>query len=103
MVKESKLQSELNRLQFELDKQTRDLMTAENEALLSKEALQEIVSQKFNPADSKQFLSSIKLSAELKSVKQISEEYKHKLMEALKSNQQFLGWYTKHLDNNFNL
>jgi len=91
MVKESKLQSELNSLKFELDKQAHDLMTAENEALLSKEALQEIVSQKFNPADSKQFLSSIKLSAELKSVKKLSEEYKLKLTEALKSNQQFLG------------
>ncbi|XP_022172396.1 putative leucine-rich repeat-containing protein DDB_G0290503 [Myzus persicae] len=90
MAKESKLRSELNSLQFELDKQTYDLMTAENEALLSKEALQEIVSQKLNPADSKQFLSSIKLSAELKSAKQISEGYKHKLNEALKSNQQFL-------------
>ncbi|XP_001948151.2 spindle pole body component 110 isoform X2 [Acyrthosiphon pisum] len=90
IVKESKLQSELNNLQFELDKQTHDLMTAKNEALLSKEALQEIMSQKFNPADSKQFSSSIKLSAELKSAKQISEGYKHKLNEALKSNQQFL-------------
>jgi len=91
MVKESKLRSELDNIQIELDKQTYDLMTAENEALLSKEALQEIVSQKFNPADSKQFLSSIKLSAELKSAKQISEGYKHKLNEALKSNQQYLG------------
>lgn len=91
IVKESKLQSELNNLQFELDKQTHDLMTAKNEALLSKEALQEIMSQKFNPADSKQFASSIKLSAELKSAKQISEGYKHKLNEALKSNQQHLG------------
>ncbi|XP_060862835.1 putative leucine-rich repeat-containing protein DDB_G0290503 [Metopolophium dirhodum] len=90
IVKESKLQSELNNLQFELDKQTHDLMTAKNEALLSKEALQEIMSQKCNPADSKQFSSSIKLSAELKSAKQISEGYKHKLNEALKSNQQFL-------------
>jgi len=91
MAKESKLQSEVNSLQFELDKQTYDLMTAKNEALLSKEALQEVISQKFNPSDSNQFLSSIKLSAELKSAKQISEGYKHKLNEALKSNQQFLG------------
>jgi len=91
MAKESKLQSEVNSLKFELDKQTYDLMTAKNEALLSKEALQEIMSAKFNLADSKQFLSSIKLSAELKSAKQISEGYKHKMNEALKSNQQFLG------------
>lgn len=89
-VKESKLLAELNSIQFDLDKQSYALITAENEVSLSKEALQEIMSQKFNPADSKQFLSSIKLSAELKSAKQISEGYKHKLNEALKSNQQFL-------------
>jgi len=66
-------------------------VTAENEVSLSKEALQEVMSQKFNSADSKQFLSSVKLSAELKSAKQISEGYKHKLNDALKSNQKFLG------------
>ncbi|XP_026818098.1 putative leucine-rich repeat-containing protein DDB_G0290503 [Rhopalosiphum maidis] len=89
-VKESKLLSEIDSLQFELDKQTSALVTAENEVSLSKEALQEVMSQKFNSADSKQFLSSIKLSAELKSAKQISEGYKHKLNDALKSNQKFL-------------
>lgn len=78
-------------MQFELEKHTSALVTAENEVSLSKEALQEVISQKFNPADSKQFLSSIKLSAELKSAKQMSEGYKHKLNDALKSNQQFLG------------
>jgi hypothetical protein len=66
-------------------------VTAENEVSLSKEALQEVMSQKFNSAESKQFLSSVKLSAELKSAKQISEGYKHKLNDALKSNQKFLG------------
>ncbi|KAE9542886.1 hypothetical protein AGLY_002797 [Aphis glycines] len=89
-AKESKLLAEIDSLQFELDKHTSALVTAENEVSLSKEALQEVMSQKFNPADSKQFLSSIKLSAELKSAKQISEGYKHKLNDALKSNQQFL-------------
>jgi len=91
MVKESKLLAEINSLQFELDKQTNALVTAENEVSLSKDALQEMMSQKFNPADCKKMLSSIKLSAELKSAKQMSEEYKNKLNEALKSNQQFLG------------
>ncbi|XP_025198589.1 abnormal long morphology protein 1-like [Melanaphis sacchari] len=89
-VKESKLLAEIDSLQFELDKQTHALMTAENEVSLSKDALQEVLSQKFNPADSKHFSSSVKLSAELKSAKHISEGYKHKLNEALKSNQQFL-------------
>jgi len=49
------------------------------------------MSQKFNPADANKFSSSIKLSAELKSVKQMCEGYKKKLDEALKSNQQHLG------------
>lgn len=89
-AKESKLLAEIDSLQFELEKHTSALVTAENEVSLSKEALQEVMSQKFNPADSKQFLSSIKLSAELKSAKQMSEGYKHKLNDALKSNQQFL-------------
>jgi len=81
----------MNNLNFELDKQTNALVTAENEVLLSKTSLQEVLSQKFNPADAKKFLSSVKLSAELKSAKQMCEEYKHKLNESLKSNQQHLG------------
>jgi len=89
-IKESKLLAEIDSLQFELDKQSSALVTAENEVSLSKEALQEVMSQKFNSVDIKQFLSSVKLSAELKSTKQISEGYKHKLNEALKSNQKFL-------------
>lgn len=83
--------SEINNLQFELDKQTNALLTAENEVSLSKDALQEVVSQKFNPTESKKLLSSIKLSAELKSAKQMCDEYKHKLDESSKSNQQYLG------------
>lgn len=78
-------------MQFELDKQTNALLTAENEVSLSKDALQEVVSQKFNPTESKKFLSSIKLSAELKSAKQMCDEYKYKLDEYSKSNQQYLG------------
>lgn len=78
-------------MNFELDKQTNALVTAENEVLCSKNSLQEVLSQKFNPADAKKFLSSVKLSAELKSAKQMCEEYKQKLNESLKSNQQHLG------------
>lgn len=91
MLKESKFLSEINNLQFDLDKQTNSLVAAENEVLLSKDALQEMVSQKFNPADAKKFLSSVKLSGELKSAKQICEGYKQKLSESLKSNRQYLG------------
>lgn len=78
-------------MKFELDKQTNALLTIENEVSLSKDALQEVMSQQFNPMESKKFLSSIKLSAELKSAKQMCDEYKHKLDESLKSNQQCLG------------
>lgn len=91
MQKESKLLDEISNLQYELDRQTSSVTTAENEVLLSKDALQEMASQKFNPADAKKFLSSVKLSAELKSAKQMCEGYKHKLNESLKLNQQHLG------------
>lgn len=64
---------------------------AENEVLLSKNALQDVLSQKFNSAEEKQFLSSVKLSAELKSAKQMCEEYKQKFEVSNKSNQQNLG------------
>lgn len=91
MLKESKLQGEINNLQYELDRQTSSLVATENEVLLSKNALQEMVSQKCNPADVKKILSSVKLSAELKSAQQMSESYKQKLNESLKLNQQYLG------------
>lgn len=91
MAKESKLLADIKSLQFELDQKTYALVTVENEVSLSKEALKDIMSQNFNPADSKQFLSSMKSSAELKSARQMSEGYKHKLNDALKLNQQFLG------------
>lgn len=90
-MKETKLLSEINHLKLELDKKTNTLVTAENEVLLSRNALQEMSSQKFNTADAKKFMSSVKLTAELKSAKQLCEEYKHKLNESLKSNQQHLG------------
>lgn len=63
----------------------------EKEVSQSKDALQEVLSQKFNQADSKKFSSSVKLSAELEAIKQICEDYKHKLDKSLKSNQQYLG------------
>lgn len=85
------MQSEINNLKFELDKQTNALLTAENEVSLSKDALQEVLSQKYNPTESNKCLSSIKLSAELKSAKQMCDEYKNKLNEFSKSNQQYLG------------
>lgn len=91
MLKESKLLGEINHLQFELDKKTNALVVAENEASLSKEALQEMLSQKFNQEDAKKYFSSIKSSTELKSVKQTCEGYKHKLNESKKSNKQFTG------------
>lgn len=91
MLKESKLLGEIKSLQFELDKQTNALITAENEVLLSKDALQEMLSQKFNPADAKKYLSSVKLSAELKSMKYMCDGYKQKLDELVKTNQQHLG------------
>lgn len=78
-------------MQFELDKQTNNFLIAENEVLLSKDALQEMLSQKFNPVDAKKYLSSVKLSAELKSVKHMCEGYKQKLDEVYKTNQQHLG------------
>lgn len=90
-LKESKLLSEINNLKSEIDKQTNALVMAENEVLLSKNALQDVLSQKFNSAETKQFLSSVKLSAELKSAKQMCEEYKQKLEVSNKSNQQNLG------------
>lgn len=79
-------------MKFELDKQTNALVTAENEALLSKEALEEMMSQKFNSTDVKNNISIVKLSAELKSAKQIGENYKKKLEEIFESNQEYLGW-----------
>lgn len=91
MLKESKLLNEINNLQMELDQKTNALVTAENEIVLSKEALQEILSQKFNPSEAKKYLSSMKSSTELKSAKQMCEEYKQKLNESVKSNRQCSG------------
>lgn len=76
-----------------MDKQTNALITAENEVLLSKESLQEILTQKYNMTDAKKNISVVKLSAELKSAKQIGERYKKKLDESLQSNQEYLGQY----------
>ncbi|VVC25373.1 Hypothetical protein CINCED_3A004528 [Cinara cedri] len=89
-LRESKLLDEINNLQFELNKQTDALVTAENEVLLSKDALEEMFSQKFNANDVKKNMSLVKLSAEIKSAKQIGESYKKKLDESLKSNQEYL-------------
>jgi len=74
-----------------MDKLTNLLLIAENEVLLSKNTLQDILSQNFNQSDAKKIMSSIKSSAELKSAKQMCEGYKQKLDDYSKLNQQYLG------------
>lgn len=74
-----------------MDKQAIALITAENEAIQSKDALQEMVTHKFNQTDANKLLSSIKLSTELKSANQMCGRYKQKLDESLKLNKQYLG------------
>lgn len=91
MVKESKLLGEINSLQYELDKQTNMLIAAENEVALSKNTMQDILSQKMSSEEIKSFLSTVKITAELKSAKQMSEGYKQKLDEVFKSNREYLG------------
>ncbi|XP_050422209.1 interaptin-like [Adelges cooleyi] len=94
MLKESKMIKQIKTLEFELDKKNSALITAESEVTLSKNSLEDMLSQKFNLADAKKMMNSIKASAELKSAKHMCEQYKCKLEEYAQSNQQF----TDHID-----
>lgn len=80
-------------MKFDLDQKSDALITMENEVLQFNDALQEVLSKKFNLADSKKFSFSVKLSAELESIKQICEDYKHKLDKSLILNQQYIGQF----------
>ncbi|XP_050541221.1 transport and Golgi organization protein 1 [Daktulosphaira vitifoliae] len=88
LADKTKLQKQNNDLQYELNKVNNALMIAEDEASLSKDALQDFISKKFNFAEAKEILFSVKSSAELNSTKKMCEKYQNKIEELIKSNQQ---------------
>lgn len=92
-LKESKLLSEISNFRFEFNEQINALITAKNEAIQFKDALQEILINKFNQTKTNKFLSLVKLTSEIKSSNQICERYKQKLDESLKLNHQYLGQF----------